>query len=87
MTTLISDVTRRAGQLADLGHARVIECDNPALAMLITHDRALRSLRHPIGDRHLTVPLDQKLKFRRALLKLGYALPGQSIPRASWSTA
>src|SRR6185312_17195758 len=29
--TLISDVTRRAMQLADLGHARAIECADPAL--------------------------------------------------------
>jgi hypothetical protein len=55
----------------------VIECVDPALAALITHDRALRALCHPIGERHLRVPLDQELKFRTALLKLGYALPGQ----------
>jgi hypothetical protein len=85
LETLISDVTRRAGGLTDLGHARVIECADPALAMLITHDRALRSLCHPIGDRHLAVPLDQELKFRKALLKLGYVLPGQSAARASRS--
>jgi hypothetical protein len=77
LETVISDVTRRARQLADLGHARVIECADPALAALITHNRALRTLCHPIGDRHLAVPLDQELKFRRALLKLGYVLPGQ----------
>jgi hypothetical protein len=80
LETLISDVTRRAGQLTDLGHARVIECADPALAALITHNRALRALCHPIGDRHLAVPLDRELKFRRALLKLGYVLPGQHTP-------
>ncbi|HET9254402.1 MAG TPA: helicase-associated domain-containing protein [Pseudonocardiaceae bacterium] len=74
--TLISDVTRRAAQLTDLGHARVIECADRALAALITHDRVLRALCQPIGERHLAVPLDQELKFRTALLKLGYALPG-----------
>jgi hypothetical protein len=80
LKTLISDVTRRATQLTDLGHARVIECADPALAALITHNRALRTLCYPIGDRHLALPLDQELKFRKALLKLGYALPGQRIP-------
>ena len=80
LETLISDVTRRAGQLVDLGHARVIECADPALAALITHNRALRALCHPFGDRHLAVPLDRELKFRRALLKLGYVLPGQPHP-------
>ncbi len=78
--TLISDVTRRATQLTDLGHARVIECADPALAALIAHDRALRTLCHLISDRHLAVPLDQELKFRKALLKLGYALSGQRTP-------
>jgi hypothetical protein len=29
---------------------------------------------------HLAVPLDQELKFRTALLKLGYAFPGQPRP-------
>ncbi|MGH3896734.1 MAG: helicase-associated domain-containing protein [Pseudonocardiaceae bacterium] len=77
LATLISDVTRRAAQLTDLGHARVIGCADPALAALITHDRALRALCHPIGDRHLAVPLDRELKFRTALRKLGYVLPGQ----------
>ncbi|MGH3976043.1 MAG: helicase-associated domain-containing protein, partial [Pseudonocardiaceae bacterium] len=76
LATLISDVTRRAAQLTDLGHARLIECADPALAALIAHDRALRALCHPIGDRHLAVSLDQELKFRTALLKLGYVLPG-----------
>lgn len=64
----------------DLGGARVIECADPALAALITHDRALGALCYPIGERHLAVPLKQELKFRRALLKLGYVLPGQSTP-------
>jgi len=75
--TLISDVTRRSAQLTDRGHARVIECTDLALAALITQDRALRLLCHPIGERHLAVPLDQELKFRTTLLKFGYALPGQ----------
>jgi hypothetical protein len=56
----------------------VIECADPALAALITRDRTLRSLCRLIGDRHLAVPLDQELKFRRALRKLGYVLPGQA---------
>ncbi len=80
LRTLINDVTRRATQLTDLGYARVIECADPALAALVTRDRALRHLCHPLGDRHLAVPLDQELKFRKALLKLGYVLPGQPTP-------
>lgn len=74
LRTLIRDVTRRAMQLTDLGHARVIECADPALAALIAHDRVLRTLCHPLGDRHLAVPLGQEPKFCKALLKLGYVL-------------
>jgi len=80
LRTLISDVTHRARQLTDLGHARVLECADPALTALLTRDHALRSLCRPLGDRHLAVPLDQELKFRKALLKLGYVLPGQPTP-------
>lgn len=51
MSTLIDDVTRRAGQLTDLGHARVIECADPAVAALIANDRTLRTLCRPVGER------------------------------------
>lgn len=78
LTTLITDVQRRTGQLADLGPVRLIECTDPATAALIAHDRGLRRLCHRIGDRHLAVAHDQELKFRKALLKLGYAIPAQS---------
>jgi hypothetical protein len=80
LTTLIADIHRRASQLTDLGHVRVIECADPALAALIAHDRALRALCRPIGDRHLVVSPDQVLKFRKALRKLGYALSGPPTP-------
>jgi len=74
-TTLISDITRRVTQLTDLGHARVIECADPAVAALIAHDRGLRGLCRRIGDRHIAVPIDQELKFRKALLKIGHVMP------------
>lgn len=74
--TLLVDVTRRASQLTDLGHARVIECADAAVAALITRDRALRGLCRPIGERHVAVPLEHEVKFRKALLRLGYVLPG-----------
>ncbi|WP_343576859.1 hypothetical protein [Mycobacterium sp.] len=79
LNTLMADVRRRAGQLADLGHSRLIECADPATAALIAGDRRLRPLCRPIGDTHLAVPLDRELKFRNALLKLGYVVPGQAM--------
>ncbi|MDF3308309.1 helicase-associated domain-containing protein [Rhodococcus sp. T2V] len=80
LRTVIDDVTRRATQLTDHGHARVIECTDAALAALITRDRALRTLCRPIGDRHFAVPVEHEPKFRRALHKLGYALPAPNTP-------
>ncbi|PPK63802.1 helicase-associated domain-containing protein [Actinokineospora auranticolor] len=75
LTTLVKDVRRRAAQLTDLGRLRVIECADPALAALITHDRGLRALCRPIGDRHLAIAPGQEPKFRKTLLRLGYVLP------------
>jgi hypothetical protein len=75
LTVLLADVVERAGRLTDLGQVRLVECADAALATLISHDRGLRSLCTPIGERHLAVPLDMEPAFRRALATLGYALP------------
>jgi hypothetical protein len=79
LKTLVADVERRAGQLTDLGHVRVIECADAATAALIAGDRTLRSLCRPIGDRHLAVSPDQKLRFRKALIASGYVVPGRAM--------
>jgi hypothetical protein len=81
LTTLLADVRRRAGQLTDLGPARLVECADPAVTALIARDRRLRSLCRPIGERHLAVPHEQELKFRKALLALGYVLPSPGRDR------
>ena len=65
--------------MTDLGHARVIECADPALAALIARDHTLRTLCRPVGERHVAVPLEAELKFRTALRKLGYVLAGQPV--------
>ncbi len=75
LTALVVDINRRAGQLTDLGHLRVIECADAATAALIAGDRTLRSLCRPIGDRHLAVPPDHERRFRRALIACGYVIP------------
>ena len=79
LNTLVADVHRRAGQLTDLGHVRVIECADPATAALIARDRTLRSLCRPIGDRHLAVLPDQELRFRKALIARGHVVAGRSL--------
>lgn len=75
LATLVDDITRRAGQLTNLGHVRVIECADAALATLIARDRATRAHCRLIGDRHLAVPLNTESKFRSALRKVGYVMP------------
>jgi hypothetical protein len=79
LTALIADVQQRAGQLIDLGHARVIECADPTTAKRIAHDRTLRALCRLIGTRHLLVPSHHEAKFRKALIELGYATAGRSV--------
>jgi len=72
--TLVADVERRAAALTDLGHVRVIECADDATAALLANDRRLRPLCRSIGGRHLAVAFEQEQRFRKALLKCGYAL-------------
>jgi Helicase conserved C-terminal domain len=86
LNTLVADVHRRAGQLTDLGHVRIIECADPATAALIARDRTLRSLCRPIGDRHIAVPPDQELRFRKALIARGYVVAG-ALAYAQWEAA
>lgn len=80
LTTLVGDVAQRATRLTDRGHVRLIECADAAVAALITRDRALRRLCDPVGDRHVAVPIEKELKFRKALLELGYVMPGRPAP-------
>lgn len=75
LLVLLGEVVERAGKLTDLGQVRLVECADAALAKLISHDRRLRTLCTPVGERHLAVPLDQEPAFRRLLTGLGYALP------------
>jgi Helicase conserved C-terminal domain len=80
LTTLVADITARAGRLRDLGVVRLVGCAEPALAALIAGDRHLRTLCHRVGDRHLAVPLDRETAFRSALHPLGYTLPRDLPP-------
>ena len=78
---LLEDVGDRAGRLRDLGRVRLIECADPALAALISHDRRLRALCRAIGERHLAVAVDDEPAFHRALHALGYALAVATVAR------
>src|SRR5437764_150144 len=79
VTTLLADVTDRAGRLRNLGVVRLVECADPALAALIANDRRLRGLCQPIGDRHVAVAIGREAQFRRALRALGHLLPSDPL--------
>ena len=75
VTTLIDDVAGRASRLRDLGVAQLVECADPALALLVANDSLLRTLCRLVGDRHLAIPPEHATAFRKGLRTLGYALP------------
>jgi hypothetical protein len=71
---LLDDMSERCERVRDRGLARLIECDDRALAALIAKDR--RTAKHcmPSGERHLVVPASSDAAFRRGLRNLGYVL-------------
>jgi hypothetical protein len=75
VTAFFQDAAANTRKLRDLGPARVIECQDPALATLIANDRRLRELSWQCGERHLIVPTTAEARFRKGLRDLGYALP------------
>jgi len=78
VVTLLADVMARTGRLRNCGVVRLVECADPALAVLIAGDRRLRGLCQLIGDRHLAVAIDRELEFRKKLRTVGYILPAET---------
>ena len=70
----LADVEQRAGLLLDQGPARLIECADPALAVLIANHRQMKKLCLQAGERHLVIKAADETRFRSALRKLGYSL-------------
>jgi hypothetical protein len=75
---LLHDLRERVGRIADRGVARLIACEDPALAALVANDARTRRLCMLAGDRHIVVPAKSERAFRRALRELGYPAPGSS---------
>lgn len=83
----LTDLHQRASSLQDLGTARLIRCADASLAMLIANDSRTKAYCF-LADQpkaitagqpcYLVVPLESETKFRSALKKLGYSLPGLS---------
>jgi hypothetical protein len=71
----LTDLQERAGRLRDLGAARLVECADPELALLLAHDRRLRDFCRIAGDCHLVFRAADEPTVRRALRDLGYVLP------------
>jgi hypothetical protein len=72
---LLCDLKKRAGQLRDLGQARLIECADGALAMLLANDPQLRHKCQQAGERWLVFRAEDETAVRRALRRLGHVLP------------
>jgi hypothetical protein len=71
---LLEDVADRSARVHDRGLARLIECADPALAVLIANDTRTRKHCMRAGERHLVVPAVSEAAFRRALRDIGYLL-------------
>lgn len=72
---LLGDLGERAARLKDAGAARLIACEDPALATLLASHARTRRLCLLAGDRHIVVPAASARAFRRAVRELGYPAP------------
>jgi len=68
-------VEAKGNSLRDRGQARLIECADTALAVLIANDSRTKKLCFLAGEKHLVVPTESETKFRNAVKKLGYSIP------------
>ena len=79
---LIQDIGDRSGKVRDRGLARLIECDDAALAVLIANDSRTRKHCLPAGERNLVVPASEEGAFKRTLRELGYLISMGEAPAA-----
>ena len=75
----LDDIEQRAAKLQDRGPARLIECSDAALTVLIAADSRTRKHCIPAGEHHLVVPSSSEGAFKRALLKLGCCIAPDEI--------
>jgi len=75
VSDLLDSIAERATALTDAGPARLIQCRDAALAILLSSDPATAAHCSRVGERHLCVA-DRKLAaFRKGVTKLGFVLP------------
>ncbi|HEY9299135.1 MAG TPA: hypothetical protein VIQ31_22810, partial [Phormidium sp.] len=70
----LADIAARSNSLKDKGTARIIECADAALAVLIANDSRTKPYCMLAGERCLVVPTASETKFRNGVMKLGYSL-------------
>ena len=75
VTRFLDETEERGNKLRDRGICRLIECNDPHLLLLLTHDPRTKSHCFAAGERHLVVPASSEAAFRKALRQLGYILP------------
>jgi Helicase conserved C-terminal domain len=75
VSVFLDDLAAKAGQLEDLGTARLIQCADAQVADLLAHDRRLRALVQRAGERQLVFGAADEVAVKQALRELGYVLP------------
>lgn len=73
--TFLTDLEHKAGQLADGGPARLIECAGGHVAAELAGDRQLAGKCLRAGDRHVVVREVDLAAVRKAVRRLGYVWP------------
>ena len=74
VTQLLDDIEERGRRVSDMGTARLIECDDETLALLIARDTHTRRHCMLAGSRHLVVPQRSEAAFKRGLKKVGFVV-------------
>ena len=83
VVSLLDDVADRMHRFVDRGAMRVIDCADAALVLRLANDRATRGLCIAAGEHRLLVPAGSEQAFRRAVRRLGYAVPVADQRRAA----
>jgi len=71
----LNENEERGNKLKDRGPAQLIECNDPHLLTLLTHDPRTKAHCFAAGERHLVILAASQSAFRKALRQLGYILP------------
>jgi hypothetical protein len=75
VAVFLDDLEEKAGQLEDMGAARLVACKDALVARTLASDRRLGPLCQLAGERHLVFRAADEAAVRRALRELGHVLP------------